>query len=411
MPCAVLALQAEPVPPAIEAVFRRHGMDDTQAIPTEEATLVLLRQRRVAVLLLPIPERPELLARWAHELRRHPDVLSIGVAPQADAELVLAAMRAGIREFLVTPIVPAALDAALDRSLTVAGQTRGTGAGTVYAVHAAKGGVGVSTIATSLAWALAHAGGRAVGSRATEERERCALVDFTTTGIGVRGMLHMEPPHDLASLSERPERLDRALLRSVIFEHPEQLGILASPRDPSDVEALDPVNVGRVLELLRADFRHVVVDTDHHLGGQTLGILDIADTILLVTQRDLVSLRSTQRALTLFQRLGYPESRVQLLINRASARDRLGTDDVVRALGRPVLGELPNDYAACEYATTAGVFIPQSRRTVFAQAITQLAVRLARPARDPGDAPGTSPRTSGLSAGAMGRFGVLFRRR
>ena len=401
MALAVLVQDSSLVPEAVEAVFRTHGVDAIQVVPSAEQALPWLRERRVGVLLLPVDQTPDIPTRWAAILRSYPELLTVAVAPRQDADVVLTALRAGIREFLLTPIVPEELDAALTRLRAGSREQTGTRRGAVVAVHAAKGGSGVSTVATSLAWAFAHMAGdgRRPGARAV-------LADFTTTGIGVRGLLHMEPPHDLASLTERADGVDRALLRSVIFEHPEQLGILAAPRDPAEAQPPEPTRLARILELLQADYRQVIVDTDHHLAGHTLGILEAADRILLVTQRDLVSLRSTMRTLSLFSAVGLPEDRVQVVVNRASPRDRIPTSQVTQVLGRPVFAELPNDFAACEYAMTAGVFVAQNRRTPFAQAVMHLAARLGSPRDLAAPVAATSS-----AAGPMGRLGALFRRR
>jgi pilus assembly protein CpaE len=402
MALALLVQESSLVPETIETVLRRHEVDAIQVVPTAEQALPWLRERRVAILLLPVDQTPDVPTRWAAILRSHPELLTVAVAPRQEADVVLTALRAGIREFLVTPIVPEELDAALTRLRTGTRERTGTRRGTLVAVHAAKGGSGVSTVAASLAWAFAHMSGdgRRPGTRAV-------LADFTTTGIGVRGMLHMEPPHDLSRLTARADGVDRALLRSVIFDHPEQLGILAAPRDPEDAQPPEPTRLARILELLQAEYRQVIADTDHHLAGHTLGILEAANRILLLTQRDLVSLRSTQRALSLFSAVGLPDDRVHVVINRASPRDRIPSNQVSHVLGRAVFAELPNDFAACEYAVTAGVFAAQNRRTPFAQAVMHLAARLGSPRDLAAPAAGTTP----PAGGPMGRFGALFRRR
>ena len=410
MALALLIQDTSLVPEAVDRVLRRHGVDAVQVVASAEQALPWLRERRVAVLLLPVDQTPDVPTRWAAILRTYPELLTVALAPRADAEVVLAALRAGIREFLVTPIVPEELDAALTRLRAGTRDRAGVRRGALLAVHAAKGGSGVSTIATSLAWAFAHMAGdgRRPGSRAV-------LADFTTIGIGVRGMLHMEPPHDLASLTEHTDGVDRALLRSVVFDHPEQLGILAAARDPADAHPPDPTRLTRILELLQAEYRQVIVDTDHHLASHTLGILEAADRILLITQRDLVSLRSTMRTLSLFGAVGLPDDRIHVIVNRVSSRDRIPTSQVSQVLGRPVFAEMPNDYAACEYAVTAGVFVAQNRRTPFAQAVMHLAARLGSP-RDPAASTASTraPLPSASTAptgGRIGRLGAFFRRR
>ena len=88
------------------------------------------------------------------ELRRLPGCVVIGTSRTKDADIVLAAMRAGVLEFLVTPAEPAEVRATIGRVLQLTASP--TAQGQVFTVYAAKGGLGTSTIAASLAWELAR---------------------------------------------------------------------------------------------------------------------------------------------------------------------------------------------------------------------------------------------------------------
>ena len=94
-----------------------------------------------------------------------------------------------------------------------------------------------------------------------------------------------------------------------------------------------------------------------HFSDPTLAALDSADRILLVTQLEVSALRSAQRSLGVFARLGYPADKVILVVNRRSDRDRISIADAERVLARPIEFRLPNDYAACSDAIMHGQFV------------------------------------------------------
>jgi pilus assembly protein CpaE len=321
-----------------------------------------LRTRMPSLVIVPVPPggAGSEFASFQQELRRHPGTAAIGTSPSKDADTVLAAMRAGIPEFLVSPIDRLELEVALSRLLShgTASQQQGQ----LFTVYTAKGGLGASTLALSLAWALAH----------LPSRPSVALVDFSTTGAGVRVMLDLKPLYDLGSVASRADRLDREFLRSVMIKHEQGVHVLAAA---DELDAGDPMSVeaaGRLLELLRQEHTYVVVDTDHHFGDQTIAALDAADRILLLTQLDVSALRSTQRTLGVFARLGYPETKVNVVVNRQSERDAIPAADAERVIGRRIDFKLPNDYASCADAITYGRFV-QEQAPASAPVVTAVA--------------------------------------
>lgn len=306
-----------------------------------------MRSREPALVIVPVQHAANGgdFALFEAELRRHPNTAAIGTSPTKDADTVLAAMRAGILEFVLNPIDPGEFTLAVSRVLSNISMPAQSGR--VYAVYSAKGGVGTSTLSVSLAWALGHQG----GSR------KVSLVDFTTAGAGVRVMLNINPMYDLGSVASRADRLDRDYLQSVMAQHPEGVSVLAAAEELDAADPLDVKTAGRLLELLRRDYAFTVVDADHHFSDPTLAALDSADRILLVTQLEVSALRSAQRSLGVFARLGYPPEKIVLVVNRRSDRDRITVADAERVLGRPIEHRLPNDYAACSDAIMHGQFV------------------------------------------------------
>ena len=110
-----------------------------------------------------------------------------------------------------------------------------------------------------------------------------------------------------------------------------------------------------MLALLRTHFPMTVVDCEHHLSEATLTALDAADKNLLVTQLTVPALRSTQRSLAVFRRLGYDETKLCVVVNRYQSGDVLPVKDAEDLLQTPIYWKLPNDYRLSAASLTKGV--------------------------------------------------------
>jgi pilus assembly protein CpaE len=88
----------------------------------------------------------------------------------------------------------------------------------------------------------------------------------------------------------------------------------------------------------------VVLDPQHTFDSITLAALDQSDEIVLVLTLDIPAIRSTQRALEIFDRLGYSRQKIRIVVNRWSKQIDLDLRQVEKFLGEPVVGFIPSDY-------------------------------------------------------------------
>ena len=194
----------------------------------------------------------------------------------------------------------------------------------------------------------------------------------------MRVMLNLNPSYDLGNISARKDRLDAEFLQSVMVRHSDGVAVLAAAEEVDAVEPLDAPTAGRLFEVVRHEYAYTVVDTDHHFADQTIAALDAADRIVLVTTLDVSALRSTQRTLGVFARLGYAAEKLVIVANRRSDRDRISLSDAEHVLGRPIAVRLPNDYASCADAITNGDFVQRFAPTSpLVAAVSTLATLLA----------------------------------
>jgi pilus assembly protein CpaE len=144
-------------------------------------------------------------------------------------------------------------------------------------------------------------------------------------------------------------------------------------------DAFDGATVSTIISYLRDTFDTTIIDCEHQLSERTLAVLDAADTILVVTQPSVPALRSTKRTLDLFQRLGYNETKIDVVLNRFQFGDVFTLATVAESLKRKVAWSLPNDYRAASGALNKGVAIStEDPASKLAQSFAQLAGHLRK---------------------------------
>ena len=263
-----------------------------------------------------------------------------------DVTLYREMMTAGVADYLLKPLSTNSLADALktpqpgqQAERAPAAETEGVRIGVV----GARGGVGATTVATSLAWILA------------EERNLCtALVDLDVTFGTVALNLDLEPNRGLADGMENPERVDDLFIERATMTVSETLRVLASEVDPAG----STVNINaqaRLAEHLRHSFAAVVLDMPRHrlAEGEVMASLE---HLVVVTEPSLAGLRDAVRLKTLALQAGLAEQAVHVVVNRAGLLAKGELDaKTMNAGGRLAVDyTLPFDAKSAATAMTQG---------------------------------------------------------
>jgi pilus assembly protein CpaE len=294
-----------------------------------------------------------------------PATALISAAHDASPDLMLRSLRAGAREFLRLPISSEELKTVIDRiEEFCAGRVEAPKKkGRMIAVFSSKGGCGTSFIATNLAAATAAP---------------TVLVDLNLQAGDLPLFLGVDPKYSIADLAEHRTRLDGALITSLLAPYSSNLSLLAAPKEADAADDIKPEHVFEVLERLRENFDWVVLDPQHTFDAITLQALDQSDEIVLVLTLDIPAIRSTQRALEIFDRLGYPRKKIRIIVNRWSKQIDLDLRQVERFLGEPVVGFIPSDYQTAVSSINLGRPLVQSdSSSKIAQEIKRIARTIA----------------------------------
>ncbi len=209
-------------------------------------------------------------------------------------------------------------------------------AGRVVVVYSAKGGVGRTTLAANLALGLASATSAHV-----------TLVDLNLDAGDVAFMFGVQPARTVVQALEDAVLDDDEVLTSHLTEGPQDLRILPAPVPKGAGTRVDAERIGRLLGRLAQLNHFVVVDAAAGFHDEiTASILDAANLVLLVTTPAAQVLYHTQGLLARLHDMGFPDQRIELVMNRAGSKTGISTADAEASLDRPVSWRIGNDRAA-----------------------------------------------------------------
>jgi pilus assembly protein CpaE len=204
--------------------------------------------------------------------------------------------------------------------------------GKIITVFSPKGGTGKTVIATNLAAALAKEDGR-----------RTLLLDLDLQFGDAAIMLGIEPEKTIFDFVNAPGELDPDKLAGYTTKHKTGLDILPAPLRPEDAELVTEAKLGRLLEVARACYDVIVVDTSPFFHGPMLATLDQSDDLLLVCGLDVPTIKNVRLSLQTLQLLSFPVERVRVVLNRANSNVGMKKGEVEAALETKIRFEVPSD--------------------------------------------------------------------
>jgi pilus assembly protein CpaE len=269
-------------------------------------------------------------------IREHTRVPVIIVASSEASTLLDDALSADVSDVLLLPALTENVVFAI-RKATHAPRRAASSEkreGRIITVFSPKGGTGKTVIATNLAAALAKQDGR-----------RTLLLDLDLQFGDAAIMLGIEPEKTIFDFVNAPGELDPDKLAGYTTKHKSGLDILPAPLRPEDAELVTEAKLGRLLEVARACYDVIVVDTSPFFHGPMLATLDRTDELLLVCSLDVPTLKNVRLALSTLEMLSFPQQRVSVVLNRANSKVGMKQREVEAALEQKVRYEVASDRA------------------------------------------------------------------
>ncbi|QJD90788.1 MinD/ParA family protein [Duganella dendranthematis] len=351
---AEIAAQGSARMPPVQLVASRKGLRDAveRQLP-EVPELVVLDASDIA------DDEGELVERLS---KHYPSASFMLLTRDPQQDLLIRAMRAGMREVLPLPLVHRAFHEALDRIEVAAGLSP-VREGKVLAFISCKGGSGATFLSTNFGYALAALADKKV-----------LLIDLHGQfGDATLYVSDQKPAMTLSDICAQISRMDGAFLDSCLVHVASNFGVLAAADDPNRTVDMKPEHMDTILRIARQHYDFVVLDVGRQIDAISLRALDQADTIYPVLQLALPDIRDGRRLLDIFRSLGYPNERTRLIVNRYEKGGKLRLTDLEQALGADVVHTVPNDYLSATDSVNQGIPVLQlSRSSNVARSLAEL---------------------------------------
>lgn len=238
-------------------------------------------------------------------------------------------MKAGISEYVVAPISMA------DVVSTIAGifvDPQAEPIGRSIAFVGAKGGVGSSTLAHNVAWAMS-----------TLFTSEVVVADmdlaFGTANIN----FDQDPAQGIAEAVFSPERIDEVYLDRLLAQCAERLSLLAAPSTLDRTYDFDAEAFSQLIDTAQRSAPCVVLDVPHIWCGWSKTTLMQADEIVITATPELANLRNTKNLVDTLRRLRPNDPPPRLVINQAGVpkRPEISIEDFAEPLGLDPLAVIP----------------------------------------------------------------------
>ena len=277
------------------------------------------------------------------------------IAQAAEPDLILGAMRAGANEFF--PWVPGA-QTQQSRSMEESfhGAVRKTAmrreaanAGSrqpciTHVFLGAKGGAGTTTVSVNCAVELARV-----------TRRPTVIVDLKPCLGEVALFLGVRPRFTVLDAIDSLHRLDKDFLKELVSKHKSGLDILAGSEQFDRPNAQDSGAIEELFRVLGRTYDQIVIDAGNTLNSFVVATLYTADTVFLITNPDVPSIRNAQRLVDRARQLGAGTERVRILLNRTSDQNLIAPKQIETALGYGIYHQFTSDYRTVSTALNSGV--------------------------------------------------------
>lgn len=312
--------------------------------PSETELVRLLRTTAPQALILSTDD-VRAATGVARQAETHaPGIQLLGIGWSKSPEILLELMRAGVREFLQAPFEPPAVEAALQRLLHAAPRLPAVTelSEEVYSFLPCKAGVGATTVAVNLSVVL---------SELRKDKGKVLLADFDLNSGLCGFLLKLQSPHSVVDAANHAFSLDESLWRQLVCSAGD-LDVLPSGKVAPGWR-IDPAQTRSLMDFWRRYYSVICLDHSGNLEKYSIELLHESRYILLVCTAELPALHLARERLALLRTLEL-ESKVRIVLNRATRKDVIQPPEVEKLLGLPIYAVVPNDYKGVHRAIALG---------------------------------------------------------
>ncbi|MFN9634731.1 MAG: pilus assembly protein CpaE [Erythrobacteraceae bacterium] len=300
-----------------------------------------------------------------------PGTVVIAVGQVNDVRLYRDLLSSGIHDYLLKPLSAQQVHDALNQALAVFMAPKGGDSDSARrhistAVVGTRGGVGSSTLATSLAWLFSE-----------QHKAPTALLDLDVHfGTGALA-LDLEPGRGLTDAIENPSRIDPLFIERAMVRANDNLSILSAEAPISQPLMTDGSAFVQLEDEFRQAFEMTVIDLPRSMLINFPQLMADVNLVLLTCELTLASARDTIRILS-WLKTNAAHAHPMIVANKVQpALAEISKADFEASIERKVDFMVPYDFKAASNAAKLGqVFVDANRASKATAAIRQIAERV-----------------------------------
>jgi pilus assembly protein CpaE len=325
-----------------------------------------LERMRPDVVLIDISNWKEPLEGLAASIRGAAgDPMIIALNTTAEADAILASLRAGINEYLFPPLHDT-LKRALEKRSAERSRRRESGAksgGKSLAFFSAKGGCGATTLVCHVAAELGR------------QNQKVLLTDLDMDAGMVGFITKTKAVYSILDAVGNLHRLDIHYWKALVSNGIPGVEIIASPLALASKQQPTGDQIRHVLAFARPHYDWSLVDLGRSLSRMAMAALEEIDEACLVTTLEVPALHQSKQIIQTLLDGGYGKNRIRLILNRAPKRLDITPGELERMLGVPIFFMVPSDYQELYETYAEGRML--NRGSDLGKQIARLATKLA----------------------------------
>jgi pilus assembly protein CpaE len=223
--------------------------------------------------------------------------------------------------------------------------------GTSIAFIGAKGGVGASTIAHNIAWAISSL-----------FKSEVVIADMDLPYGTANINFDQDPAQGIAEAVFSPERIDDVYLDRLLAQCAENLSLLAAPSTLDRVFDFRDDSFAHLIDVAQRSVPHVILDVPHSWNGWTRTTLARADEVVIIASPELANLRNTKNLLDTLKQLRPNDAPPRLVLNQVGVpkRPEIAPLDFCGPLGILPLATIPFEPALFGSAANNGRMLAET---------------------------------------------------